>query len=1017
MKQVGWQDPLLPSTSSARGGCTPTVNCGRGSCQPSMPASGRDAALRVNAKQKEQTRQSFNMPGQFCPSEIRCTVVMEIALHIARQLPSGMSHFWKRSLRPTHAASGTTPRSSDVWPCPPPCWGCWTKPTKLSPRRRKRVRFFQLRTQVLQAVVITLNWLTLGHARSPPECCRIGAPTSAAQEEALARLEEMVHHFLTADDADVSELGRAGEKLGNLCKAGLKLPSLQGFGDSDLHSFLENLSMSFDPYSKRHFKTATESHSDASSSCASDQEESGSHFATMQPSSAEHGSRQAVQAGSVQMDASVAKPVVASRIKWKLGPSFDPRPYLSDPVVKDGFEDPETLRLPEDQWPHRGPATVHATKTELLRLAEKWDALGACRLVKCSDVGAGEHCGMFAVYKDEEYDRLILNPTVLNSRMKTTNKFTKTLTPGHMISMIRLLPHEGLVISSDDLSEFYYTFCVSDKRARRNAIGKRFRGHELQHLQCYSDELKDQFVYVCLGTLAMGDNLAVEVAQQAHFNVLRMHAGALASHEVLMHRRPMPRGPCYEMLTIDDHIVLQKVQRGVPLDAQATRDKVICERSETAYKTVGLVPHPGKRQRQVSSTVALGAEIHGDLGRVHAPRSRVALLIFATAVIVQKGFTTRRLLQCLLGSWIHVLLFRRPAFSVLSEVFSAGKDCRPDQVFRMSPRCIDELLVLLLLGPVIQADLRVNIADELFMMDASPYGGAICRVPVTKQTAEELWRHSELRGFHTKLESGAGEVLTELGLDSMPVFGESSVPAELGPLAQEDVGLAYGCIELFAGSANWSKAHKEQGFSVHPGVERDAVGLKFGDLSDNNTFLRMVRLADSGQVKEWHAAPPCWSYGTLRRPRLRSKSQPAGFEMRDPVTLEQTILAVRTCFILTVAILRGAFVSIEQPGSSVMFELACFQRLLDLGCRITKFAFCNYGSAFNKPSKWLHNKPWLTQLGGTCSCPYSGRHFVIEGSFTKASVRVFDQRCRPSAAMVYGRQPRPGEAVSSFSAA
>ena len=264
---------------------------------------------------------------------------------------------------------------------------------------------------------------------------------------------------------------------------------------------------------------------------------------------------------------------------------------------------------------------------------------------------------------------------------------------------------------------------------------------------------------------------------------------------------------------------------------------------------MGLVPHPGKRQRQVTSTVALGAEIHGQLGRVHAPRARVALLMFVTADVVQKGVTTRRLLQCLLGSWIHVLLFRRPVFSVLSEVFSAGQGLGPDQAFPMTSRCLNELLILILLVPVIQADLRVDMANELFMMDASPTGGAICKVPVSKHTAEELWRHTELRGFHTKLESGAGEVLSELGLDNFPVFGEDSRPVDLGPLAVEGAGLVYDCIELFAGSANWSRAHAQQGFSVHPGLEREAAGLKYGDLADDRTFYRMVHLADSGQIR------------------------------------------------------------------------------------------------------------------------------------------------------------------------
>jgi hypothetical protein len=49
----------------------------------------------------------------------------------------------------------------------------------------------------------------------------------------------------------------------------------------------------------------------------------------------------------------------------------------------------------------------------------------------------------------------------------------------------------------------------------------------------------------------------------------------------------------------------------------------------------------------------------------------------------------------------------------------------------------------------------------------------------------------------------------------------------------------------------------------------------------------LLELAGSGEIRDWHAAPLCWSFGTLRRPRLlRSKEEPAGFSPRDPVTFE-----------------------------------------------------------------------------------------------------------------------------------
>ena len=153
------------------------------------------------------------------------------------------------------------------------------------------------------------------------------------------------------------------------------------------------------------------------------------------------------------------------------------------------------------------------------------------------------------------------------------------------------------------------------------------------------------------------------------------------------------------------------------------------------------------------------------------------------------------------------------------------------------------------------------------------------------------------------------------------------------------------------------------------------------DLSDDSTFLGLLRLADSGTVEEWHAAPPCWSFGTLRRPRLRSKAQPFGFDPADPLTAEQTRLAVRTAFLLLVALVHGCFISCEQPGSSVMFDLDIFKRLLARGCWLTKFCFCSFGSAFNKPSKWLHNKPWLLRLAGCLQLLIQKQTFCGTGHF------------------------------------
>lgn len=590
--------------------------------------------------------------------------------------------------------------------------------------------------------------------------------------------------------------------------------------------------------------------------------------------------------------------------------------------------------------------------------------------------------------------------------------------------MIALSPSEQLLISSDDLCEFYYTFRVSTKRAQRNAIGVKFHHSEVSHLQCYDPSQHTGHVYICLGTLAMGDALAVEIAQQSHTNLLQVKAGCMLLEESLQYRTAIPRGPFYELLTIDDHIGLQKVPLGGPCTASFARDVEVFERAGKAYLDVGLTAHPGKRQRRVSSTVVLGAEIDGHRGRVSAPRSRIVLLSFLTAVILHKGHVTRKLIQGLLGCWTHILLFRRPAFSIIDKLYSEGAEHHEDTVFKLSKESRNELLCLCLLAPVLQTNMRTSTPSTVYMMDASPFGGGICRAPCSRCAADEFWRHSEQRGFYTKLQQGPGMMLRELGLEHEEQFGE---PSEQPVRNHDDLpwrvyrnlkdsAIIFDCIELFAGFGNWSRMHKEAGLRMHPGIERDATGRGYGDMSNQETFLVLAKLACAGSIREWHAAPPCWSFGTLRRPCLRSKEFPAGFKPNDPLTKEQTSLALRTAFLLTLACMSNCYISCEQPGNSVMFLLNSFQNLLSLGCTISEFCFCTFGSAFQKASKWIHNKPWYVQFEGKCSCKFKGRHFKVEGTFTHASIQLFEQRCKPSSLAVYGKVPRLGEAVSSYSA-
>ena len=207
-----------------------------------------------------------------------------------------------------------------------------------------------------------------------------------------------------------------------------------------------------------------------------------------------------------------------------------------------------------------------------------------------------------------------------------------------------------------------------------------------------------------------------------------------------------------------------------------------------------------------------------------------------------------------------------------------------------------------------------------------------------------------------------------------------------------------------------------QGLTVHDGIDISGSRLRYADMGEPSTFHELVGLSLRRVVREWHCGLPCISFGTLRRPQVRSKEFPGGFDSSDPFTRYHNVLARGTAFLLTICVLQGQYISVEQPGSSRLYLLHCYQVLVMLGCVISHYCFCGFGSPLQKASKWLHNKPWLVGLECICQCEYKGKHFVVHGSFSQESRRDFIARCRPSCVAVYGREPIIGETVANFSA-
>ena len=330
--------------------------------------------------------------------------------------------------------------------------------------------------------------------------------------------------------------------------------------------------------------------------------------------------------------------------------------------------------------------------------------------------------------------------------------------------------------------------------------------------------------------------------------------------------------------------MLQKLPLNDLRQGRDAKDSRVFHLSAAAYRAVKLQRNEKKAKIACTKGTILGAEVDGIRGIVSAPRDRVACLALLTAYTARQGCATPEMLDSLLGSWIHVLFFRRPLFSIMDHLFKESCPRRRCEVFRLSPKSRNELFLLSVLGSAAQSDLRCEYAADLFCLDASPGAGlcALLRSDLNLPQSYGVDRNSEATTPGWPVLSPASLLSTVSSIQVKHVWSRSphDPSAQLYPQVFFRPKALAGrhfvdCIEIFASAGNWGLCHEEVGLRVHWGTHVSR-GPKHG-IFDAAAARELVSLAARRIVREWHAAVPCTSFGSLRQPRVRSRAAPAGF--------------------------------------------------------------------------------------------------------------------------------------------
>lgn len=739
--------------------------------------------------------------------------------------------------------------------------------------------------------------------------------------------------------------------------------------------------------------------------------------------------------------AAVVEPLVASKVAF---PStlqgFDPLPYLGE-TSKLAYHHPSSLLGWKEELSTKmmsPDAVSKETRRELHLLGRRWDDVDRLTLALFSEIDVRDRCNLFCIAKPDGELRQIIDRRPRNARELPPPRDGAKM--GHPSSFLGIIIPEGydLVGSLDDLRNFYHEFVVSSDRAFSTPVGPFWSLNQWQGTKA-CNRLKERYpartlkgdtpVLMRFQGLSMGDHWAPTIAQESHENLLS-HFDALRPEEHIRFGQLFPRAPLGHVsgVCVDDKVNIQLVPAGK--SDVFLRDSEACEAGDRAYSAAGLTFHPRKRIRRASTFTAWGAEIQGKEGLLGAKRSRLCSLAFASGLAAKSPALTRRVVEVLLGCWAFCFQFRRPLFSIIHDLYHVGSpDGKHDTPFSPPHTVRQELLLLSILGPTALAQLRCPVCPTLFGSDASPEGAGVVKCRVGSQTAQELFRRSDPRGFHTRVLPKIAAYLHEQGLpvpghlvsndfdDVKNSVSPSATLFEESPPLDTPLFSATQCKTVWTRNQEvLSEAHKlwsrirspvelqgapdmmkqrELSDSGSPsktlGVRFDFLEISVGcgrmskafadkgmvvappiefkqgmNMSNSSLFHLILALSVAQRISILWLHPPCATFSVIRNPQIRSVEEPLGFDLLNIDTLTGNFHMHLALALWLAQLSQGRLALLKIPWGAFARHLPWWQHMISLGGVVARLDQCQFESPYKLSAGILGSHPALEKLTRRC---------------------------------------------------
>ena len=331
--------------------------------------------------------------------------------------------------------------------------------------------------------------------------------------------------------------------------------------------------------------------------------------------------------------------------------------------------------------------------------------------------------GMFAVGKDEEADRIIIDAQPAN-RHFIDSPHVALANPSHLVQL-QLPPQGAMYSGKSDLSNYYHHLSLPQWMRPFFALPP-LSPSELRELGLPLD-----CQYPMCTTMPMGFSHAVFLAQRAHLHVLYSSGALSPSDNLLSLSSPdVTASRVLHGVVIDDFFLFS-------LNAELARKTLA--RVLAAYAAFGFVVKQSKVVLPTPSPVKIiGFDIDGSRGTIQLPRESECSLVLSTRSILRRHTVTGNHLAHIIGRWTWVMMLRRPSLAVLQHSYRyiRAAQRRPFTLWLCVRR---ELCALLSLLPLLQSDLRSHTFHRALASDASEIAAGVVSTQITPQLRTHLW--------------------------------------------------------------------------------------------------------------------------------------------------------------------------------------------------------------------------------------------------------------------------------------